>query len=399
MNIFQGIADKFKAVPEILRAKARAGQSQIQAQKVEQQLQERLKKPVAPSGNVFKDIVDKYKAPVFDAKKPVCIFESGSKPAQILERQKIAGEKMRQDVGQRVVQVAEAIPKQAINVFEDISRAGGVVARRYGIFKEPEKPPAIEINKGETIRDVLKREPTLYEVGKAGVERTPLGVIPGVGPVVGFLSEMLLPPWGLGKARLARNLAKEGDITASKLLIKQGIKDISEEEAEALARKTAMLTDEKAVTQELENFAKTKESPLIKLETQPTRAKLPSARTVISKNLQPLAQEARRYKTAEEFVKAQELSQTLRGTKGMTAADIMKTYSDIKLSKDVPATDIYGNKVKIPDGEVLTPYELKGNKVLLQDGETYVVSKSQFQNIKGQSVSKEAVEFAPELKG
>ena len=163
MNIFQGIADKFKAVPEILKAKARAGQSQIQAQKVEQQLQERLKKPVAPSGNVFKDIVDKYKAPVFDAKKPVGIFESGSKPAQILERQKIAGEKMRQDVGQRVVQVAEAIPKQAINVFEDISRAGGVVARRYGIFKEPEKPPAIEINKGETIRDVLKREPTLYE--------------------------------------------------------------------------------------------------------------------------------------------------------------------------------------------------------------------------------------------
>src|SRR3990167_8415736 len=57
----------------------------------------------------------------------------------------------------------------------------------------------------------------------------------------------------------------------------------------------------------------------------------------------------------------------LRGTKGMTAEDIMKTYPDIKLTRDVPATDIYGNKVKIPDGEVLTPYELKGNKVLLQD--------------------------------
>src|SRR3989344_3598156 len=106
--------------------------------------------------------------------------------------------------------------------------------------------------------------------------------------------------------------------------------------------------------------------------------------TTISQDImQPLAQEA----------------QTLRGTKGMTAQDIMKTYPDIKLTRDVPATDIYGNKVKIPDGEVLTPYEMKGNKILLQDGETYVVSKNQFENIKGQSISKEAKPFAPELVG
>src|SRR3990167_607130 len=106
--------------------------------------------------------------------------------------------------------------------------------------------------------------------------------------------------------------------------------------------------------------------------------------TTISQDImQPLAQEA----------------QTLRGTKGMTAQDIMKTYPDIKLTRDVPATDIYGNKVKIPDGEVLTPYEMKGNKILLQDGETYIVSKNQFENIKGQSVSKEAKPFAPELAG
>src|SRR3990167_8464755 len=95
----------------------------------------------------------------------------------------------------------------------------------------------------------------------------------------------------------------------------------------------------------------------------------------------------------------EDVSKTLRGTKGMTADDIMRTHPDIKLTKDVPATDIYGNKVKIPDGEVLTPYEMKGNKILLQDGETYIVSKNQFENIKGQSVSKEAKPFAPELKG
>jgi len=94
-----------------------------------------------------------------------------------------------------------------------------------------------------------------------------------------------------------------------------------------------------------------------------------------------------------------DLPKTLRGTKGMTAEDIMKTYPDIQLKRDVPATDIYGNKVNIAEGEALTPYEMKGNKILLQDGETYVVSKSQFQNIKGQSVSREVKEFAPELKG
>jgi hypothetical protein len=77
----------------------------------------------------------------------------------------------------------------------------------------------------------------------------------------------------------------------------------------------------------------------------------------------------------------------------------MKKYPNIQLKRDVPAKDIYGNKVEIPEGEKLTPYELKGNKILLQDGETYIVSKNQFQNIKGQSIGGEAKPFAPELKG
>ena len=98
-------------------------------------------------------------------------------------------------------------------------------------------------------------------------------------------------------------------------------------------------------------------------------------------------------------VGTQELVQTLRGTKGMTADDITKKHPDIQLKKDVPAKDIHGNKVEIPKGEELTPYELKGNKVLLQDGVTYIVSKNQFANIKGQAVSGEAKPFAPELKG
>jgi len=97
-------------------------------------------------------------------------------------------------------------------------------------------------------------------------------------------------------------------------------------------------------------------------------------------------------------VKQEKLTKILRGTKGLTAEDIQKKLPNIKLKKDVPAKDIHGNKVIIPEDEVLTPYELKGNKILLQDGKTYIVSKNQFANIKGNSVGGEVKPFAPELK-
>ena len=147
---------------------------------------------------------------------------------------------------------------------------------------------------------------------------------------------------------------------------------------------------------------KTSQTQRIHPGTETGRLESDSLETVYNK----LGKDADVIKMADEKLsptglkfKEVDLSQVLRGTKGMTAEDIMKTYPDIQLKRDVPATDIHGNKVKIPDGEVLTPYEMKGNKVLLQDGETYVVSKSQFQNIKSNAISKEASEFAPELKG
>jgi len=93
-----------------------------------------------------------------------------------------------------------------------------------------------------------------------------------------------------------------------------------------------------------------------------------------------------------------ETSKVLRGTKGMTAEDIMKTYPNIQLKRDVVIKDIHGDRKVIPEGQKLTPYELKGNKILLQDGETYIVSKNQYENIKGQSTVAEAKPFAPELE-
>lgn len=94
-----------------------------------------------------------------------------------------------------------------------------------------------------------------------------------------------------------------------------------------------------------------------------------------------------------------DVAQGLREAKGLSAEDIVAKFPDLNLKREVQVTDIYGKKSTIDAGEALTPYELKGNKILLQDGETYIVSKNQFQNIKGNAVSGEAKEFAPELKG
>lgn len=92
------------------------------------------------------------------------------------------------------------------------------------------------------------------------------------------------------------------------------------------------------------------------------------------------------------------IAEALRSSKGLSAEDIIKKHPDINLKRDVVITDIHGNKMTIDKGEALTPYEMKGGKVVLQDGQTYVVSKNQFQNVKGNAISGEAKEFAPELK-
>ena len=84
-----------------------------------------------------------------------------------------------------------------------------------------------------------------------------------------------------------------------------------------------------------------------------------------------------------------DLAKALSESKGMSAEDIMAKNSDIQLKRDVVATDLDGKKITIPEGEALTPYEMKGGKVVLQDGETYVVSKNQYQNIKGNAITGE----------
>jgi len=156
-----------------------------------------------------------------------------------------------------------------------------------------------------------------------------------------------------------------------------------------LAKKATLLTESiRAAKGELTEEKAMAAIDKIKAQATKGVAKLSPAQQAIKDGL-----------TEDQFVKAQQLTQTLRGTKGMTADQIQKQHPNIRLTKDIVAKDVYGNKVKIPDGEKLTPYEMKDGKIVLQDGQTYVVSKNQFANIKGNTVGGEAKPFAPELTG
>lgn len=99
--------------------------------------------------------------------------------------------------------------------------------------------------------------------------------------------------------------------------------------------------------------------------------------------------------------KTQGKATNLPTSKPSLATDIFKTgeqKSDLNLKRDVSVTTLTGEKVTIPEGEALSTYE-KGGKALLKDGREYVVSKSQYENIKNNSLKSEAKDFAPELKG
>ena len=80
-----------------------------------------------------------------------------------------------------------------------------------------------------------------------------------------------------------------------------------------------------------------------------------------------------------------------------TSADVVRIGPVLNTKQDINGKDIHGNTFTIPQGDALTPYELKDNRVLLKDGGEYIVSKNQYENVKGQSIKAEAQPFAPEL--
>jgi hypothetical protein len=211
--------------------------------------------------SIFDEInnaVNKITSSAVGGDSTIGIYEKDSQAGKTLQSAQALGEELRTKVGHKIVDISQIIPLKTMQFFANISKfAGGTLKESLESGKLSIPAPAPE---AKTITEALAPQPFLSEVVESKVREIPvIGKIPGVAPVVGFLSELLLPPYGLGgKAKFAEKVAQTTEKGALEDLLKTGIKDITEKEADTLATKLAPITDKKIVEQELENFAKTK---------------------------------------------------------------------------------------------------------------------------------------------
>ena len=296
------------------------------------------------------------------------IIKPESKLAQVSTQARKTGEQIREKVGiPLATKVAPAIPKLTFRIFEDISRVAG------GLATGGLKP-----QKGETVTQVIERQPMIGEVVKKRAEETPIvGKIPFFPAIAGFAAEMLLPPYGTKTPKGVlgyKRILKDGYITTKtgwgneavqivgdipKEVINKGIalkKAVPDYDVanigntitnKAKAKTSGILEDTKgkgvvfsdgkteitvnkdyldlalkhSPESNVEFFIKDEVSPLAIKSTKTgntiglvmpiKKAKvipeIPKVKPVVEKpTIEPLAQEARKYKSAEEFVKAQE---------------------------------------------------------------------------------------------
>lgn len=78
---------------------------------------------------------------------------------------------------------------------------------------------------------------------------------------------------------------------------------------------------------------------------------------------------------------------------------VVDTDPILNTKREISIKDVHGQKAVLPAGEAYTPYLTNDNKVLLKDGDEFLVNKSTYDNVKGQSIKSEAKPFAPELEG
>jgi hypothetical protein len=214
--------------------------------------------------------------------------------SRVLESAQLLGEEAREKVGGRIVSATESIPKTTFGIFEGISRIVGAAAQRApGILQVPEEEREPFLPKeGETLSEVIRRQPLFGELVTEKIEKTPLGKIPGVAPVAGFLSEFLLPPYGAGKgASFVDDIARLTTKAEVKSVLLKGLRGVSEKEADDLAIKLAPIKDNKIIQKELENFVAQKPipfeltelvpAPIKKLPIQKERGFVTSAKEVI----------------------------------------------------------------------------------------------------------------------
>lgn len=144
------------------------------------------------------------------------------------------------------------------------------------------------------------------------------------------------------------------------------------------------------------------ESKLTKMGVDAQQAKDISPLLAKTKTVNEVRQTLVNFGTPEKQP-LKEIFQLKEGTNPTTkvglSIDIKQTgiqKPDLQLKRNINVTTLSGEKVVIEEGEALTAYE-KGGKALLKDGREYIVSKSQYENIKNNSIKSEVKPFAPEL--
>lgn len=186
----------------------------------------------------------------------------------ILKQSQTIGEQVEEKIGQPLttsfLKATTKLPKTAFSFFQNISRIGGAVASRYGLFAEGEPKPFTPREGATNITEALSNEPYLSEVVSRGISKTPLGKIPLVAPVGGFLSEFLLPPYGAGKGvSIIDDLAKITTKKGTREIVERSFKELSENEVSTLTQKLTPITDKKVIRNELQTFFNNKKQPQI----------------------------------------------------------------------------------------------------------------------------------------
>ena len=322
MAFFNDIAERFKLLPALGSQLLKSAEAKKTAERVEQQYQERIKPTVETpkiqvgdiSGGFFGDI-----AKQFNLVQPQeFVKPSAVKPQPFVSSLDIQKSKEREErIKTTLKEIARSFPREGAGaVMEVIERfnklqpgslsitpgAGEVLPKeKFGEFG----PKAEKFLFGDRPVESITRqgEETLKGFGVPEAESKQFGLTTGLV----FLGLDLLPPGGKDVLKLLAKANKADDV--KKILF--GLKGVD----------NAKITDEVVNT-----IAKTTDEKTIKGIVEKLK---PEAKPTIPSPLQPLAQEARKYGSAKEFVKAQGFNQVLKisSNKQLTDLGISSDFS------------------------------------------------------------------------
>ncbi len=252
------------------------------------------------------------------------------------------------------------------NFFADVVRAFPRAGARVGIeagkqilgLSEAEVQPKTKMERfifgEEPIKDIpTYGKETLKGFGLGEEKAGKYGILAGLG-----LTALDLYPGGLGKKQIVEKIAKETSESVIKDLIINNVKNIAEENVDDLARKLVKVTNPKEVESILEKSLSYRKSGYDEKAFEELRkiSQIDKPIPIISKELQPLAQEARKYKTAEEFVKKIDDERTIFTTKdGKSSAVVTESVVKYELADDLTSAEL--EKLGVDEDSFITKLE------------------------------------------